>query len=172
MSPFSLLSMTTLESQMIGQPRSEFKFVRSSLDRFFAAISLFLAGILFLSLIGLPWFIELPFFLIIAVSAVALALGIWGTIILAFPYEIRFNAIDRTIERRFRILFFWSRTTVARDKVLGLEVRTYLARNSSVKDWEFWLVLDSSKKGASMKFIARTKHKVKAEKGARALTKR
>lgn len=157
---------------MIGQPRSEFKFVRSSLDQFFAAISFFLAGILLLSLIGLSWFIELPFFLIIAVSAVAMALGIWGTFILAFPYEIRFNTIDRAIGRDVRMFFFWWRTTVPRDKVLGLEVRTYLARDSSVKDWEFWLVIDQSKKGASMKFIARTKHKVKAEKWARALTKR
>ena len=172
MSPFSLLSMTTLESRMIGQSRTEFKFVRSSLDHLFAAISLFFAGILLGSLLGLSWFIGLPFFITIAVLAIASALGIWGTVILAFPYETSFNAIDRTIDRRFRILFFWRKRSIPKENVLGLEIRTYLNRDASIKEWEFWFVMNQSKNGKSMKFIARTKYRAKAEKWAKALTKR
>lgn len=172
MSPFSLLSMTTIESQMVGKPRSDFKFVRSNLDHFFAAISWFFAGILLLSLIGLSWFIEVPFFATVAILAISIALGIWGTLILGFPYENRFNIIGGTIQRSFRLLVVWRRRTIPKERVIGLEVRTYLTRDNTIKEWEFWLVVDQRKNGNSMKFIARTRYRTKAEKWAKALKRR
>lgn len=164
--------MTTLEAQMIGKPRSEFRFIRSSLDHFFAAISWFFAGVLMLSLMGLSWFMDIPFFATVAMLAVSIALAIWGTVILGFPYETRFNTREGTIQRGFRLVIFWRRRAIPREQVLGLEVRTYLARDNSIKEWEFWLVIERSKNGHAMDFIARTKYHSKADKWARALTKR
>jgi len=166
--PFNLLSKTTIESQMVGQPRFEFKFVRSRLDRFFAAISWFITGILFLLLVILSWFIELPFLMLVILIHLGTALGIWGTMVLVFPYETRFNSTDRTIERRFRILLYWWKTIVPKEKIDGLEVRKYLTRSGSVKEWEFWLHLDNSRSI----FIARTKHPTSADKWLKALVKR
>jgi hypothetical protein len=164
--------MTTLESQMAGKPRSDFKFVRSTLDHFFAAISWLFAGILLLSIIGLSWFVEVPFFVTIAIFAVSIALGIWGTVILGFPYENRFDIIGGTIHRNLRLLVFWRRRTIPKERVVGLEVRTYLNRDNTIKEWEFWLVVDQQKKGQAMKFIARTRYRTKADKWAKALKKR
>lgn len=164
--------MTTLESQMVGKPRSDFKFVRSHLDQFFAAISWLFTGILLLSIIGLSWFIEVPFFATVAILAVGIALGIWGTFILGFPYETRFDIVEGVIHRNFRLLVFWRRRIIPKERVAGLEVRTYLTRENTIKEWEFWLVVDQQKKGHSMKFIARTRYQTKAEKWAKALKKR
>ena len=125
-----------------------------------------------LSFIALSSFIDIPFFAVVAIFAVSMALAIWGTVILGFPYETRFNTIEGTIQRGFRLVIFWRRRTIPRERVLGLEVRTYLARDNSIKEWEFWLVIEQPKNGHAMDFVARTKYHSKADKWAKALTKR
>jgi hypothetical protein len=123
-------------------------------------------------MIGLSWFMEVPLFVTVAILAVGIALGIWGTFILGFPYETGFNIIGGTIHRNFRLLVFWRRHIIPKERVVGLEVRTYLNRDNTIKEWEFWLVVDQPKKTQSMKFIARTRYRTKAEKWAKALKKR
>ncbi len=168
MPTISLLSMTTIESQMIGKPRSEFKFVRSNLDRFFGAISWVIVGVLFCIYILASLFLELPPFVSFSIFSVCIALFIWGLVVIGCPYEIVFDVSEKLLHIRFRILFIWKHTTYTLEEIEGFEIRKFLTRKGSNKGWEFWLKM----KNQHEIYIAKTKQSLNADNWKNALTKR